>query len=92
LLLSDKSQVRVQRDHIHRTDDEIGMYSMTSYNNPDTTKEKFAFPLDQSLYQPTEEEKSFFKLLTGINDDEDLKQHIITVQTKAYEVLFSFFK
>jgi hypothetical protein len=65
---------------------------MTSYNNPDTTKEKFAYPLDQNLYQPTEEEKSFFKLLTGINNDEDLKQHIITVQTKAYKVLFSFSK
>ena len=43
-------------------------------------------PLDPSLYSPTAEEVAFFQKLTGINDETDLKNHILAVQAKAYEV------
>ena len=43
-------------------------------------------PLDESLYAPDEEEKAFMKTTTGIQDDEELKRHIIAVQTKAFAV------
>ncbi|KAF5327166.1 hypothetical protein D9619_004545 [Psilocybe cf. subviscida] len=39
--------------------------------------------LDSSFYHLTDEEKAFFQQLTGIIDDEELKAHIISVQTKA---------
>ena len=42
--------------------------------------------LDPDLYNLQPQEAAFFKQLTGIHDDELLKQHIIQVQTKAYEV------
>jgi hypothetical protein len=43
-------------------------------------------PLDESLYDLAEEERTFFKQQTGIQDDDELKAHIIRVQTEAYEV------
>lgn len=43
-------------------------------------------PLDPSLYKLEEDEAAFFKQVTGIHDDEDLKQHILRVQTEAYNV------
>ncbi|CAA7265532.1 unnamed protein product [Cyclocybe aegerita] len=42
--------------------------------------------LDPSLYAPKEDELAFFKQQTGIQDDEELKSHVISVQTKAYQV------
>ena len=42
--------------------------------------------LDPDLYNLQPLEAAFFKQQTGIHDDELLKQHIIQVQTKAYEV------
>ena len=42
--------------------------------------------LDVSFYTPDEEEKAFMKEATGIQDDEELKNHVITVQTKAFKV------
>ncbi|CCM02021.1 uncharacterized protein FIBRA_04097 [Fibroporia radiculosa] len=42
--------------------------------------------LDESLYLLKEDEAAFFKSQTGIQDDEALKQHIISVQTEAYKV------
>ena len=42
--------------------------------------------LDPNLYNLQPQEAAFFKQLTGIHDDESLKQHIIQVQAKAYEV------
>jgi hypothetical protein len=42
--------------------------------------------LDPSLYNIDDEEKAFFQQLVGITDDEELKEHIIKVQAKAYEV------
>ncbi|TFY75585.1 hypothetical protein EWM64_g8429 [Hericium alpestre] len=43
-------------------------------------------PLDESLYNLNQEEVSFYKQQTGIQDDEELKQHIISVQTEAYAI------
>ncbi|KAF9446311.1 hypothetical protein P691DRAFT_804386 [Macrolepiota fuliginosa MF-IS2] len=43
-------------------------------------------PLDSSLLALKPEESDFFKTLTNIWDDDELKRHIIGVQTKAYEV------
>ena len=42
--------------------------------------------LDASFYAPDEEEKVFMREATGIQDDEELKNHIMTVQAKAYKV------
>jgi hypothetical protein len=42
--------------------------------------------LDERLYDLNDEERSFFKLQTGIQDDDELKAHIIQVQTEAYKV------
>ncbi|TFY82954.1 hypothetical protein EWM64_g1069 [Hericium alpestre] len=44
-------------------------------------------PLDESLYNLNEEEVAFYKQQTGIQDDEELKRHIIAVQTEAYALL-----
>ncbi|KAF8491240.1 hypothetical protein F5888DRAFT_1928794 [Russula emetica] len=44
------------------------------------------FALDESLYDLTEEERTFFKQQTGIPDDDDLKAHIFRLQAEAYEV------
>ncbi|KAF9065018.1 hypothetical protein BDP27DRAFT_1332572 [Rhodocollybia butyracea] len=43
-------------------------------------------PLDAKYYNPDEDEKTFFKIETGISDDDELKKHIITVQTKAFSI------
>lgn len=42
--------------------------------------------LDPSLYKPDPNEIEFFKSQTGIQDDEELKKHIISVQKEAWEV------
>ncbi|KAF9485220.1 hypothetical protein BDN70DRAFT_824365 [Pholiota conissans] len=42
--------------------------------------------LDPSFYHLDADELAFFKTLTGISDEQDLKSHIISVQAKAYEV------
>ncbi|KAE9399597.1 hypothetical protein BT96DRAFT_820362 [Gymnopus androsaceus JB14] len=43
-------------------------------------------PLDEKYYNLDEEEKHFFKKETGIQDDDELKKHIITVQNKAFSI------
>ncbi|KAF5359218.1 hypothetical protein D9756_003136 [Leucocoprinus leucothites] len=43
-------------------------------------------PHDPDLLNLDVQETHFFKSLTGIQDDEELKQHIIKVQKKAYQV------
>ena len=43
--------------------------------------------LDPNLYELNEEQSKFYKQLTGIDDDEEMKQHILAVQREAYEVL-----
>ena len=42
--------------------------------------------LDERLYDLSDEERSFFKQQTGIQDDDELKAHIIQVQAEAYKV------
>jgi hypothetical protein len=42
--------------------------------------------LEPSLYNPQDDELLFFRKLTGIEDENELKSHILTVQAKAYEV------
>ncbi|KAJ7489410.1 hypothetical protein FB451DRAFT_1390562 [Mycena latifolia] len=47
-------------------------------------------PLDESLYMSDEAEVAFIKSQTGIHDPNALKQHIIAVQKKAYD-LYSYY-
>ncbi len=42
--------------------------------------------LDDSLYALTEDEAAFFKVETGIQDDVQLKNHILAIQEEAYKV------
>jgi len=42
--------------------------------------------LDERCYYLTDEERTFFKQQTGIQDDEELKAHILEVQAEAYKV------
>lgn len=42
-----------------------------------------ALPLDESLYKL---DRAFFKQQTGIEDDHELKTHLLSIQTEAYEV------
>ena len=48
--------------------------------------------LDESLYDLTEEERTFFKQQVGISDDNELKAHIFRVQAEAYEVCIAAWK
>ncbi|KAH7910777.1 hypothetical protein BJ138DRAFT_1064440 [Hygrophoropsis aurantiaca] len=41
-------------------------------------------PIDQNLYALDEESSTFFKSQTGISDDSALREHILSVQAKAY--------
>ncbi len=43
--------------------------------------------LNPDFYGLKEDELAFFQNLTGITDETELKSHIISVQTKAYQVL-----
>ena len=42
--------------------------------------------LDPSLYDPSREEVDFLKSQTGIKNDEELKQHVLSVQREAWSV------
>ena len=42
--------------------------------------------LDERFYDLTDEERAFFKQQTGIQDDDELKTHILQVQAEAYKV------
>ena len=44
--------------------------------------------LDERLYDLSDEERSFLKEQSGIQDDDELKEHVIQVQTEAYKVNF----
>ena len=58
------------------------LFSLTSLH----MTSPFYVPLDEKFYDLDEEEKTFFKKETGIQDDAELKKHIIGVQTKAFSV------
>lgn len=49
----------------------------------DTLEKRGKLPLDQELTLSSEE-LAFFQEQTGIQDEEQLKKHIISVQEKAY--------
>jgi hypothetical protein len=42
--------------------------------------------LDPTLYALEDDERTFIKQLTKIEDDEELKNHILTVQREAFAV------
>jgi hypothetical protein len=42
--------------------------------------------IDDKLYNPDDEEKHFLKSLTGIEDAEELRKHVLSVQREAFEV------
>lgn len=47
--------------------------------------------VDPSLYALAGDDLRFFKAQTGIEDDEELKEHVLAVQKEAYQVrLFDF--
>lgn len=52
-------------------------------DHPDTKKTPL---LDPSLYALGAESSAFFKSATGIYDDDELKEHILSVQAQAYAV------
>ena len=43
-------------------------------------------PLNESLYKLDEAEYEFWSAQTGVKDPEELKNHIIAVQTEIYKV------
>lgn len=60
---------------------------MMSDNTPAQQKfTKQGRALDERLYDLTDEERTFFKQQTGIQDDDELKMHILRVQAEAYKV------
>ncbi|KAE9400131.1 hypothetical protein BT96DRAFT_965450 [Gymnopus androsaceus JB14] len=56
----------------------------TSLNTPAPTA--YYLALDEKYYDLDEEEITFFKKQTGIEDDAKLKKHIIAIQTKAFAI------
>lgn len=60
---------------------------MTSFNEQTQTSVTLAeLGLDPSLYNPRPGEVKFFKEQTGIQDDSELRKHIISVQEEAWKV------
>ncbi|KAK0220017.1 hypothetical protein IW262DRAFT_1448454 [Armillaria fumosa] len=58
-----------------------------------------SIPLEPELYRLSEDEAVFFKSHTGIEGDQELKNHILTVQAEAYKIrpypcirIFSFLR
>ena len=43
-------------------------------------------PLDESLYDLDEEGLAFMRTQTGIEDEAELKKHVLAVQAEAYKV------
>ncbi|KAM5531491.1 hypothetical protein V8D89_014816 [Ganoderma adspersum] len=43
-------------------------------------------PLDESLYRLDEEELTFMKTQSGIEDEEELRKHVLAVQAEAYKI------
>ena len=48
-------------------------------------------PLDESLYRLDDAGLAFFKQQTGIDDSDELKAHLLSIQAEAYEVALFFF-
>ena len=47
--------------------------------------------LDPSLYDLAADELEFYKSATGIQDENELNEHILRVQAKAYQVCLEIF-
>lgn len=47
-------------------------------------------PLVNSFYDPDDDAKEFFRKETGITNDDELKQHILKAQAKAFSVSLLF--
>ena len=45
-------------------------------------------PLDEGFYKP---DSAFFKQQTGIDDDDELKAHLLSIQAEAYQVTHFLF-
>ncbi|KAJ3561953.1 hypothetical protein NP233_g9878 [Leucocoprinus birnbaumii] len=69
------------------TGDQIAIQS-SSTNDVlrDTTVQTHKRPLDPTLLDLEDEEARFFKQLTGIQNEKELRDHIVGVQEKAYQV------
>ncbi|KAF8124084.1 hypothetical protein EV363DRAFT_1178416 [Boletus edulis] len=52
-----------------------------------TPDRKTAPPLDPNLYELDAESLTFFKSVTGIHDEDELKEHVLDVQRQAYGVV-----
>jgi hypothetical protein len=60
-------------------------------STPPTRISRYADPaarpkLDPKYYRLKPGELAFFQQLTGVEDEQELKQHILDIQAKAYEV------
>ncbi|KAG2343139.1 hypothetical protein BDR05DRAFT_934102 [Suillus weaverae] len=59
---------------------------MTNTDPPKIEAQRTFPPLDENLYNLRPQDATFYKELTGIEDDAALKRHILDVQAKAYKV------
>lgn len=57
----------------------------------DAIGSQIADSVEERFYRLDDEEKTFFKAQTGIEDDEELKKHILGVAAEAYAVCHSSF-
>jgi hypothetical protein len=53
---------------------------------PDANQRR-VLPLDERLYKLNNAEVTFFKQQTGIDDNDELKAHLLSIQAEAYEVI-----
>ena len=57
----------------------------------DFDKQVVKHPLNPEFYRLTDEEIAFHRAQTGIQDENELKEHILAVQRDAYEVRLHVF-
>lgn len=73
-------------------DEPLTSYQLPAISDSDARLQMSEVPsasvsqLDPNFYRPTEAEVAFFKRQTGIDDDEELKEHIIKIQHEAWDV------
>ena len=48
--------------------------------------QKLVLPLDEKFYKLSDAEITFFKQQTGMDDSDELKAHMLSIQAEAYEV------
>lgn len=62
---------------------ELASLTMTDISKGHTS---WCKPLDASLYNPDEEETTFLKQTIAIDDDDELRRHILSLQERAFSV------